>query len=168
MARPIARLLALPRADRMMLLEAAAYLACMRIALTLLPFRVLMKACGQYLGETSISLPQEHAPIVQRVAWSVTAAGRYAPWKSTCLIEALTAQRLLRRRNISSTLYLGVRLRHPDPMMAHAWLRSGSHLVTGGEPRKGFTVLAKFSQHTTLSCRATCNSLDNPNESKGE
>ena len=38
---------------------------------------------------------------------------------------------MLRRRRVPSTLYLGVRRSGPG-LSAHAWLRSGPAIVTGG------------------------------------
>lgn len=63
-------------------------------------------------------------------------------WESKCLVRALTAQKLLKRKNIHSTLYLGCATEN-GKMIAHAWLRCGSMYVTGGEGI-GYVIVDKF------------------------
>ena len=65
------------------------------------------------------------------------------PWESKCLVRALTARRLLHRKKIVTTLYLGVGKDENDAMVAHSWLRCGKAYVTGGDGAKYATV-AKF------------------------
>lgn len=62
------------------------------------------------------------------------------PWESKCLVRALAAQRLLCRRGLSSTLYLGCGMEE-GKMVAHAWLRFGEMYVTGGDGG-GYTTVA--------------------------
>ena len=52
-------------------------------------------------------------------------------WESKCLVRALTAQRLLKKKGIPSTMYLGCKMEEGN-MVAHAWLRVGKLYVTGG------------------------------------
>lgn len=64
-------------------------------------------------------------------------------WESKCLVRALTARRILAGQGIPSTMYLGVRNKD-GKMEAHAWLRVGKMIVTGGDVCEGFTVVDKF------------------------
>lgn len=64
-------------------------------------------------------------------------------WESKCLVRALTAQRMLAKKDIRSTMYLGVR-EDQGKMQAHAWLRVGKYIITGGEVCEEFTVVDKF------------------------
>jgi hypothetical protein len=80
---------------------------------------------------------------VRLVQWSVAAAARLLPWKPVCLPQAVTAQWMLRRRGIPSTLYFGT-----DPSnqyAAHAWVRAGQIVVTGGDDPRRFTVVSTFA-----------------------
>ena len=54
---------------------------------------------------------------------------------------------MLRRRGLPSTLYLGVARdgEAGSGARAHAWLRSGHVVVTGGAGREQFTVVASFA-----------------------
>ena len=63
-------------------------------------------------------------------------------WESKCLVRALTAQKLLKRKSISSTLYLGCGIDNGN-MVAHAWLRCGRMIVVGANGRD-YTVVDKF------------------------
>lgn len=80
---------------------------------------------------------------VRLVAWAVAASARRLPWKPVCLPQAVTAQWMLRRRGIQSTLYLGT-----DPANqynAHAWVRAGSVIVTGGDDPGRYIVVSTFA-----------------------
>ena len=63
-------------------------------------------------------------------------------WESKCLVRALTAQKMLSKRNIHSTLYLGC-ARKEGKMVAHAWLRVGKLYVTGGNG-EDYAMVDKF------------------------
>jgi hypothetical protein len=63
---------------------------------------------------------------------------------ATYLVQALAAKIMLTRRGICSTLYLGA-AKAGEGLAAHAWLRSGSVIVTGGPGRERFTVISTFA-----------------------
>ena len=67
--------------------------------------------------------------------------------ESKCLVRALAAQRLLCRRGLSSTLYLGCGMEE-GKMVAHAWLRFGEMYVTGGDGG-GYTTVARFCKEAS-------------------
>jgi hypothetical protein len=52
---------------------------------------------------------------------------------------------MLGRRNVQSTLYLGLAKDEKDQMVAHAWVRCGNKIVTGKAGMERFTVVACFS-----------------------
>ena len=82
---------------------------------------------------------------INRVGWAIQIVSRYTPWESKCLVQAITGKILLRHRRLQNTMYLGVAKDKGDQMIAHAWLRSGNKLVTGGRNSSMFTVVAKFA-----------------------
>ncbi len=59
----------------------------------------------------------------------------------------MAAKWMLSRRNIPSTLFLGIR-RPTEPASSttdlHAWLRVGERTITGGDALEGFTVIARY------------------------
>ena len=52
---------------------------------------------------------------------------------------------MLRRRGVPGTLYLGMTKNPKGELEAHAWLRSGSAVLTGGGSSNQYTVLAAFA-----------------------
>ena len=105
------------------------------------PFSELAPKIGKLGYETpAVSTP--------RYAWTVhelmAAVMRRVKWRDSCLIRALTAKKLLNRAGEKCTLYLGVSKEDGQPMNAHAWLRCGRLLVTGGEISSRYTVTALF------------------------
>jgi Transglutaminase-like superfamily len=81
--------------------------------------------------------------IAGQVNWAVEAAARALPWHPVCLPQAIAATAMLRRRSINSTLYLGVD--PADRLDAHAWVRVGPVIVTGGPTIDRFTVVSTFA-----------------------
>ena len=81
------------------------------------------------------------------IGQAIRSAANYTPWESVCLPQAMAAQWMLKRRHIAGTLYLGVAKDEtkPEKLAAHAWLRSGDVLLTGGAGHRQFTVVATFS-----------------------
>lgn len=100
----------------------------------------------RYWGEEGKESPWEADTEVYRyarkVAYSVDHVCTRTAWESKCLVRALTAQRLLKRKHIPSTLYLGCGMEE-GKMIAHAWLRCGGMYVTGGDGT-GYAVVDKF------------------------
>ena len=94
--------------------------------------------------------PDTHGPeqqaAVERVSWAVQTMSRCTPWKSNCLAQAIAAKRMLQQLEISSTLYLGVVRKGIGGLEAHAWLRSGTVVVTGAQEMGRFTVVSTFAE----------------------
>ena len=73
----------------------------------------------------------------------VELAAAYAPWRSDCYPQALTARTFLALRRIPHEVVFGVR-RDGDALVAHAWVRAGDVEVTGGSGRE-YTEVGWFS-----------------------
>ncbi|MFC1835142.1 lasso peptide biosynthesis B2 protein [Thermodesulfobacteriota bacterium] len=132
--------------DRRLLLEATIVNGLVRLALLALPFRFILRILGRLMEQTTDTVNHGHSETVERVCWAVRIAGRHAPWKSTCLIEALSAKLMLRHRGAPSTLYFGVARDENQEICYHAWLRSGAGVVVGGPMDKSYSVLAAFGE----------------------
>ena len=105
------------------------------------PFSELAPKIGQLGFETPVEASPRYAWLVHEVMESLF---RRIGWKDSCLIRALTAKKLLNRMAEMCTLYMGVRKREGEGMTAHAGLRCGKLIVTGGEIKDEFTVTAVF------------------------
>jgi hypothetical protein len=125
--------LRLPAPDRLLLLEAALLQAAVRLALWFLPARTLHRTITP---QATTHEPQ--APVSQ-LAWAVNASTRFIP-RSTCLVRALAAQRLLARHGYPSTLHLGV-ARAPNGLDAHAWLECQGAILLGAPAPGRYTPL---------------------------
>ncbi len=77
-----------------------------------------------------------------KVSYAVDRVCTRTSWESKCLVRALTAQRMLKKKKISSTLYLGCKM-DEGRMVAHAWLRVGKMYVTGGNG-DGYSIVDRF------------------------
>ncbi|WP_339222356.1 lasso peptide biosynthesis B2 protein [Paenibacillus sp. FSL H8-0332] len=83
---------------------------------------------------------------IQQITKAIRVMSRYTPWKSTCMVRAVAALKMLEKRGIESTLYMGVARDKQGQMIAHAWLRSGAHYVSGDDAMQGFVVVEKFAK----------------------
>lgn len=98
------------------------------------------------MGETSNLEVSEHLPALRTVHQTIQVMSRYTFWESKCLIQAIAAMKMLEKRGIESTLYLGTSKGETGEMIAHAWLRSGPCYITGAEVMARFTVVGTFAK----------------------
>ncbi|WP_310551275.1 lasso peptide biosynthesis B2 protein [Paenibacillus glufosinatiresistens] len=152
MRRAARRLLALLRlGPRLQLLYAEAFvrLALARV-LILFKFAKVAPSLGERWMESDASLAPEQIPVVREIAKAVLVTGRYTPWESKCLVRAIACMKMLARRGIPSTLYLGTGKDEQGRLIAHAWLRSGPYYVSGAEVMDRFVTVDKYA-HTAKS-----------------
>lgn len=131
--------------DKILFFQAFFLSGIARIAILFIPFRVVKRFLGTPKKESSYEIKIEEYMRVKKIAWFVNQASKCTPWESKCLVKAITAQRMLKRYKIYSTIYLGVNNANKNNMEAHAWLRCGSVFVTGGYEKDDFKEVAKFS-----------------------
>lgn len=149
MASKLGKLISLDTAQRRLLLEAYRLLGTVRLDLARKPLRQLTAGLGRepvlFLG---IELDTAVAEQARRVGWAVTAAARHTPWRSSCLVQVLAAQRMLRARAIPGAFYIGANPGATEAstgLEAHAWLKCGSQFVTGEPGHQRYPVVAVFS-----------------------
>ncbi len=128
--RGLARFVALPAADRRLIVAAAGLLTAIRLGLWVLPFRWVHGAV-RTLGNHAPSPNGRPVPPPDRVVWAVGVADRMVP-RTTCLVRALAAQALLARRGHASQLRLGVTRGSGRAFEAHAWLERDGCVLIGG------------------------------------
>ena len=113
-----------------------------RMQILMIKPKKLQKNWGEHGKESPETDTVENYRYAYRVAKVVDRICSKTKWESKCLVRALTAQRLLRKKNIHSTMYLGCRTLD-GKMVAHSWLRVGEMYVTGGNG-EGYGVVDKF------------------------
>lgn len=110
-----------------------------RFKILAVPMAKLEKTFGTSGKESTLEEPIETLRTAHLVGRRVERVCDKTPWESACLVQALVAQRILRKKDIHTTLYLGVRT-EDNAMHAHAWLRCGALAVTGGLGRQHAVV----------------------------
>lgn len=133
----------------LLLIEAYLFLGWARF-LIFLPFSKLAPSLGEHMQETSYGLNRADAAAVKNVRDAIQIMSRYTFWESKCLVRAIAAMKMLQRRGIDSTLYLGT-ARNNAELSAHAWLRSGPLYITGADSMREFTVVGKFAKRISNS-----------------
>jgi hypothetical protein len=137
----LSRLRRLSSAERALLVEAFVILAACSAAIRVLRFTRVGRLASWPLGRersgSTVDLPA-------RVAWAVRACGRRAPWRAVCFQQGLTAQIMLRRRGVDSTLYFGAALEKTEGLSAHVWVKAGERDVVGCDEALGYAALAAF------------------------
>jgi hypothetical protein len=128
--RSLTRFVALPAAERRLIVAAAALLAAIRVGLWVLPFRWVRRAIPT-LGRDAQLPGRQRPPYPERVVWAVGVADRVVP-RTTCLVRALAAQALLARYGHASELRLGVAGGSGRAFEAHAWLERRGRVLLGG------------------------------------
>lgn len=129
--------------DKILFTEAFILTGIMRYKILHVPFNKLKTQLGEYNEESSEQVSLDEYRVVKKVRNAVVNTSRYTPWESLCLVQSMTVQKMLKKRNISSTLYLGVNKDTSNEMKAHSWIRCGQIYVTGGDG-SGYATVAKF------------------------
>ncbi|MDQ0256592.1 ribosomal protein S2 [Evansella vedderi] len=130
-----------------LLLEAYFYLGWARI-LKKMPFSKIAPSLGDHMGETTYEANSKDKPVLYSVSQAIHIMSRYTLWESQCLVKAIAAMKMLEKRKVETTLYLGTGKDDQGAFVAHAWLRSGPYYVTGFEGMEKFTVVSKFAKKT--------------------
>jgi len=104
--KQLRKLLSLTAGEQRLMASATVWLVAIRLALVILSFRTLIRlpklASERDRWGESGGLPPE------RIAWAIQAVSRYLPGMRNCLVQALTAQVMLTRRNYPAHLRIGV------------------------------------------------------------
>ena len=131
---------------RWLLLQAVSWLGLARLAVLTLPLPWIIPYLGRHKQESPHADQPGQEAAVKQVSWAVQMMSRFTPWDSNCLAQAIAAKHMLQRRKLPSTLYLGVARKDAAALEAHAWLRSGTVMVTGAQGMERFTVVAIFAE----------------------
>ncbi|WP_212936876.1 lasso peptide biosynthesis B2 protein [Bacillus hominis] len=125
--------------------EAYLYLGLARIS-NFISFSKVAPKLGIHMEETVVISDPKNTIILKEVSEAIRIVSRHTFWESRCLVKAIAAMKMLERRKIESTLYLGTAREENGMLSAHAWLRSGSAYITGAEEMQRFTVVSKFAK----------------------
>lgn len=130
--------------QKILIIEAYIFLGIFQMIISTVAFKHIAPRLGEHMQESPDQIDENKRLVIKNVSWAVNTMSRHTFWESKCLVQAITAKYMLRRRDIKSTLYLGVARDEQQAMMAHAWLRSGPTIVTGAQAKAGFVTLSSF------------------------
>ena len=116
-----------------------------KLILQFIPFRHIARHLGQQtLVTNNQTLSDYEQQQAKRISWAVRLIGYRTRWRNSCLVNSIIAKIMLRRRQISTQLFLGLAKDNQRNLQAHAWLRCGDFIVTGQETHKRFVVMSAF------------------------
>ena len=137
----------LDRIDRRLILEALVLVTLVRASIVVLRFTTLRRGAGAYVWLRSRgSRACDRRVSAGRVAWAVNAVARRLPVRTSCLVDAIAADAMLRRRGFASAFRVGVRRPDRRPLDAHAWVECEGEVVVGGvDELAAYAILAPRS-----------------------
>ena len=156
MLRPLRQFLRLDRQRQRLFLEAWRALGSARLALRSTPFKQLVAELTRRSGPVEApAVGPEALADAKRIGWAVRAASGYTPWRSSCLVQVLAAQRMLQQRLLPGAIYIGASLEEgqgegarpaaSSGLDAHAWLKCGEAFITGESGHHRYAVVTTFS-----------------------
>ncbi|MDT0121896.1 Transglutaminase-like superfamily protein [Paenibacillus polysaccharolyticus] len=146
MFRKVKSYFSLPGTIRRLVWEAYILLGWARVQKAR-PFAKIAPRLGTPMVETPVTgLNRTQVAEIRNISKAVMIASKYTFWESQCLVMAIAAMKMLERRNIASTLYMGTARNKQGQLMAHAWLRSGKLIVTGADTMDQYTVVGVFGK----------------------
>ena len=147
--RPFKSLVRLPAQERRLYLRALATVAGIRVALTVLPSRLIIRA----VVRLSSARPGVRRSLDPRgIARAVERVSRHVPG-ATCLTQALAAHLLLWKHGHASRLCLGVARTDVGDFRAHAWLESQGRIVIGADGVAKLTRLPDLPRNSRFMPR---------------
>lgn len=125
------KVLALPSAERWLLLRAVLMLPAVTLALKTIGLRRCHLAMERLMPlrqshEFSAGTARQRG---RRTAWLVRVAATHGFVRASCLAQSLSVAGLLRRQRIPVTLCIGVR-KHQGQLQAHAWIEYQNEVLT--------------------------------------
>lgn len=135
-----------PIGEKLLALEAAWYLAMIKILLRSSSFNTLTKRYSMQMTQAERCGQCNDINTLKKIKWAIERMSLAVPWNSVCLDKALAAQRMLARRKIEGILYLGVAKKNDQStdLKAHAWVCCGENFITGRAGYEEFTVVSRF------------------------
>ena len=131
--------------ERRFFIEAACETLRVHIAIIIRGTLKYASRQGQHRVETeAVAFDAQQTEQVLQIKKAVIRC-RHLVWAHKCSVVSIAGKRMLNRRQIPATLYLGVAKDEKGKLIAHAWLRSGNIWVSGGRNRHQFTVVGFFS-----------------------
>ena len=147
MVKKIKKFTKLSAKEKNLFMEAYYTLGMMRAAILRISFKRLTRSLEHQAKKSElVQLNKEQMQMALSIGKAIEQAAAHTPWESACLAQSLTAQRMLKKRDIPGVFYLGAAKDEEgkEKMKAHSWSQCGDQIITGGGGHEKFTVLSVF------------------------
>lgn len=121
------------RGERQLLAQAAWLVLMIRLGLSLLPFKTVLRLAERARRRTA---RRANTIPAERLAWAVQRVSRYLP-AATCLTQGLATHVLLARHGLEGALRIGVAKGDDGRLEAHAWIERNGVVLIGALPDLG-------------------------------
>lgn len=148
--RKLGTFIRLPWKVKVLFAEAFFTSAWVKVCLKMLPFNKVMQWLGGVQQESTIIADPATLLFRRQVKCALDLCSKYTPWHTECYTLSLTGKLLLKRRNISSTLYIGFNKDDAGKYNGHAWLRANETYISGWANAASFTVHSTYSWSAAL------------------
>jgi hypothetical protein len=128
--------------ERLVLFEAIFLFAWTIFLVKLLPLKFYHFFIGSYMKEAEISLNDYSEIDVEIISCAIRRARRIIPIKTKCLENSIVLKKMLDKRNIKNTLYLGLFKNEVKKLKAHAWVNFNNSI---NQNRNKYKFIACFS-----------------------
>lgn len=116
-----------------------------RLIILTTKFSTISKKMGTPKLESTQKISMHDLDFLKTLKLVVSQVSPYTFWESNCYTKALCVSQILKSKDISYTVYFGLRKNELlNEFDAHAWLRVGDILITGGEDIEGYKVTGLF------------------------
>lgn len=147
MLNKIRKFIKLSFEEKKLFAEAYMTLGLMRAAILTISFKRLTRSLEHFKNRSEVMpLNDKEMKTAISVGQAIIRASAHTPWESACLVQSLTAQKMLQKRGVPGVFYLGASKdeENKEKMKAHAWSQCGDIIITGGNGHESFTVLSVF------------------------
>jgi len=119
---------------KLLLIKSIVLTLLIRICLYILPFSKIYPIS---IKLSKIHVNRKNPKKVRDIIWSIKISASYIP-RASCLVQAISAQILMKHYNHDSILKIGVS--KSDSFEAHAWLEMDKKIILG-ESEKNFVPI---------------------------
>jgi hypothetical protein len=109
------------------------------------PFKKIASIMGLVNVETTYNDVNNN--FSNQIEKAIQRASHYSIHSSKCYDQALAGKLMCKRRKLPSTIYFGLSKNEKDNLIAHAWLRQGSRIITGKHGHEQYTVVASYGDY---------------------
>ena len=128
--------------EYLLFIEACFVMFFSKLCVSCLPYTLLRPLLGQ-IQKNNDNESRGNVLAIKQVRRSVRRAANYSFYNSTCLVQALSAKIMLKKRGVTTVLYLGMHKTN-NAFGAHAWLSAEGIIVSGDPEHSDCVVINRY------------------------